>query len=243
MKLISGMHRSGTSMMARLCKEAGGDLGDPTTFYAGDQWNPDGYFEQPDIHRINMPLVNGPWGKLSYFKLPSTSTILKRSDQLSELIKEMDQKYKGCIVKETRFCLTLPAWRKHGATIDKILFCLRSPNQVAGSIQKRNKTILRHGLELWFTHNTRLVQNIKEIPVHFVSYSHLLNPNTSFNELKSAFHFMEISIDDDRIKHLISTYIKTGMNHHQGLEVNYPKKIELLWNELQQKHHLQNKKQ
>ena len=140
MKLITGMHRSGTSMMARLCLEAGGDLGDTKTFYEADQWNPDGYYEQPDIHKVNMPLVNGMWGKLTYFKLPSTETIIKRAPKYKSLIEEFDKKYRNKIVKETRFCLTMPAWEKYGTEFEKVLVCLRSPIQVANSIKKRNKT-------------------------------------------------------------------------------------------------------
>ena len=181
MKIITGMHRSGTSMMARLCFEAGGDLGDPNTFYRADKWNVDGYYEQPEIHQINMPLVNGPWGKLSYFRLPSTATILKRSDAKADEIRSVSAKYQGKIVKETRYCLTLPGWLKHGANIENILVCLRSPIQVAKSIQKRNKTLLRHGLELWYIHNQRLLENLDNIPVWFVSYMHLLNEKMPLN--------------------------------------------------------------
>ena len=67
MKLIAGMHRSGTSLVARLAFELGADFGDPETFYRPDRWNPDGYFEQIDIHAINMPLINGPLWKFSLF--------------------------------------------------------------------------------------------------------------------------------------------------------------------------------
>ena len=72
MRIITGMHRSGTSLVARLFYEFGADMGTPEYFYRPDKWNPEGYFEQPDIHAINMPLINGPWWKLAYFWLPST---------------------------------------------------------------------------------------------------------------------------------------------------------------------------
>lgn len=239
MKLITGMHRSGTSMMARLCLEAGGDLGDPETFYQGDQWNPDGYFEQPDIHQVNMPLVNGPFGKLSYFKLPSTKRILARSDKYKGLIQEFDAKYMGKIVKETRFCLTIPGWEKHGATFEKVLICLRSPIQVANSIKKRNKTIINHGLNLWYTHNVRLLENIGNTPFWFVSYNNLLNEETSFQELKSALNFLDLHPSDDEIMNLKTTYIKTKLNNNPDQPYNYPEKVAHLWSKLQEMQKLQ----
>ena len=55
--------------MAQVYNEAGFDLGCPDDFYAADKWNVDGYFEQPEIHAVNMPLINGPFGKLSYFRV------------------------------------------------------------------------------------------------------------------------------------------------------------------------------
>ena len=240
MKLISGMHRSGTSMMARLCFEAGGNMGNPETFYQGDQWNPDGYFEQSDIHDINFPLVNGRWGKLSYFKLSSTETILKRSDKISELIKKTSTKYKGKIIKETRFCLTIPGWVRHDAKIEKILVCLRNPIQVASSIKKRNKTILRHGLELWYTHNHRILENAQDIPIWFVSYNDLLEEKTSFSELKKAFEFLDLKLTDERILKLKSEFIKTKMNNNPNTEYDYPNKIKVLWDKLQKLHSQQN---
>lgn len=236
MKLISGMHRSGTSLIARLAFEAEGDLGNPATFYPGDQWNPDGYFEQLDIHKINIPLVNGVWGKLSYFKLPSTETILARSEKLAPLIQKYGKKYQGKIIKETRFSLTLPAWIKHGAEVEKVLICLRNPAEVANSIKKRNKTILRHGLELWYIHNKRIIETIGDIPTWIVSYNDLLDEKTSFGELRSALSFLDLHLSDERITELKDQCIKTTMNHNSNINCSYPKKIEQLWRTLQEKH-------
>lgn len=239
MKLISGMHRSGTSMMAKLAFEAGGDLGNTETFYPGDEWNPDGYFEQEDIHKVNIPLVNGPWGKFSYFKLPSTSTILSRSEEYSTLIKQLGEKYGGKIIKETRFSLTLPAWTKNDVPIEKVLICLRNPAEVANSIKKRNKTLVRHGLELWYTHNKRIFENVGNIPMRIVSYNHLLDERTSFDELKMALNFLDLNLSDARIFELKSEFIKTKMNHNVSTNCSYPKKIKALWDVLQDKHNKQ----
>ena len=42
MKIITGMHRSGTSLVAQIAHRAGAEMGDPETFYRPDRWNPDG---------------------------------------------------------------------------------------------------------------------------------------------------------------------------------------------------------
>ena len=111
MRIITGMHRSGTSLVARLFHESGADLGDVRTFYPPDKWNPDGYYEQLDVHDINIPLINGALGKLSYFCLPSSKTILRRArpSAMDCKIRNAIAQYQNRFVKETRFCLTLPA--------------------------------------------------------------------------------------------------------------------------------------
>ncbi len=94
------MHRSGTSLVAKLFFEAKADMGDANKFYNADKWNVEGYYEQPDIQAINMPLINGPWWKFAYFKLPSTDVIIRRVDTLSNQISDTAKLYNKKIVKE-----------------------------------------------------------------------------------------------------------------------------------------------
>lgn len=79
-------------------------MGDPATFYRPDKWNPEGYYEQPDIHAINMPLINGPWWKFAYYRLPLTDTILRRAVRFEEQIRKTAEAYRRRVVKETRYC-------------------------------------------------------------------------------------------------------------------------------------------
>ena len=120
-----------------------------------------------------MPLINGPWWKFAYYRLPSTKMILKRSEKRAEQIQHTAQAYRGKVIKETRFCLTLPAWLKYGAEVDKILICLRDPIPVARSIQKRNTTALRHGYYMWHLHNDRILEHaeVADIPIWIVDYN------------------------------------------------------------------------
>ena len=232
MKLITGMHRSGTSITARLFYEAGADMGDPEKFYRGDRWNPDGYFEQPEFHSVNMPLINGPWGKFSYFILPSEKTILNRAKKFSKIIPEIAKKYKGKVVKETRFCLTYPAWKFYSAKIDKVLINIREPIEVANSLKKRNHIPIKVGLKLWYEHNKRLLKYVKDIPHTFLNYNDLLDRERSFSVFKRALIFMEIDIPDIKITNILKTFVKPSMNHNIASNFNYDKRIGSLWNRI-----------
>ncbi len=238
MLLLTGMHRSGTSITARLFFEAGADMGDPETFYPGDRWNPDGYFEQPEFHSINMPLINGLWGKLSYFSLPSEKTILNRAGRFSELIPLIAEKYKGKIVKETRFSLTYPAWEQYGTKFEKVLINIREPIQVANSLKKRNHIPIRTGLKLWYEHNKRILNYTENVPRIILNYNKLLNNESSFLELKRVLLFMEIDIPDSMIIKILRTYVKSSMNHNPVSGYKYDKNLEELWQRvLSESHH------
>ena len=230
------MHRSGTSLVARLFYEAGTDMGNPDTFYRPDRWNPEGYYEQPGIHAINMPLINGPWWKVAYFRLPSTQTILKRAEKRVDQIQQTATDYEGKVIKETRFCLTLPAWQKYGAQVDKILICLRDPIQVAQSIKKRNRTLLRHGYYLWRVHNKRILKHAKDIPVWFVYYPNLINPETHRQEMDAAFRFFGYHFNDDQLHEIKKKAVRPHMNHYPEQSASYPPRIESLWDDLRQRH-------
>lgn len=236
MRIITGMHRSGTSLIARLFFEAGVNMGDPSTFYRPDKWNPDGYYEQPDIHAINMPLINGPLWKFAYFWLPSTQMVMKRAVSRADQIRQTAQKYDACVVKETRFCLTMPAWIEHGANIERLLVCLREPMHVARSLQKRNYNWIGHGFYLWKVHIKRLLENAGNIPMWFVNYHHVLDPTTQIVEITRAFHFMRYDFSEARIQELAQVCVKPSMNHNQETSPIYPPDIRALWDDLLHRH-------
>ena len=241
MKIITGMHRSGTSLVTRIFHAMGANLGDENTFYRPDQWNPEGYFEQPDIHRINMPLVNGIFWKFSYFHLPSTSTILRRGRKMSEIIQQTHKKYDDILIKETRFCLTMPAWLAEGASFEKVIICLRHPYEIARSIQKRNHTILRHGYYLFNEHNQRILAHVKQAnsQVWFVSYANLLDKEKAYNEIGAALAFMEVEYQPEALNRFLEQAIREPLNRKGTQEVILPKKTEQIWTALSEKYQSQ----
>jgi len=246
MYIISGMHRSGTSLVARLFYEVGADLGNTEDFYPADQWNADGYYEQLSIHAVNSALVHGHWWKFAYFWLPSTKTVMKRAEKFVSQIYQSSVEYKDKVVKDPRFCLTLPAWVKYGMQMDKILFCLREPIQVARSLRTRNFATTNHGLKLWYLHNQRLLENLENsqgVSVWFVSYQNILHEQSFVREMQAAYQFFGYRFTADELKAIYKNYVKRAMNHNgQEKTPSYPREIEALWKELLERHASQFKK-
>lgn len=236
MRLVSGMHRSGTSLVARLLHEAGADFGNPETFYPADRWNPDGYFEQLDVHEINMPLVDGRFGRMAYFHLPSTQRILERSSRFSEKIGATAKKYAACVVKENRFCLTLPAWLEHGAKVEKILVCLRNPTRVARSLRRRNKIPLWLGYRLWQQHNERLLENSSGVPVRYVVHEAIVNEESYIGEVCSALSFMGVPRSPSQVAELCADKIRFSTEPVASEGADLPTAIAELWRSLLRAH-------
>ncbi len=236
MKIITGMHRSGTSLVARLFYEAGADLGDPATFYRPDRWNPDGYFEQPDIHAINMPLFQGVWGGFSYLAPPSTATVFKRGRRRAPQIRTTAAEYHHKVVKDCRYCFTLPAWTAQDVEIEAILVCLRDPIAVARSLRKRNRATRRHAYSLWMLHHERLFENAGSIPLRFVYYGDLFDEEGFRKEMRPAFEFFGMELADRELAAIRNRCVKPQLNHSREVRATYPQKIDARWREIRAFH-------
>ncbi len=236
MRIISGMHRSGTSLMGRLFFLAGADMGNPETFRPPNRWNPFGYFEQSDVNALNKKLLHGPYGKLVYLWLPSTNTLIRRSRQNVDQVQAVAQKYQDRVIKGPRFCLTLPAWLAVGAEVERLIICLREPIQVAQSIQRRNHVLICYGLHLWYLHNQRLLDHLQDIPVWFVRFSHLINENTRTTELAHALQFFEYPLTADQVHRLAEEHIKPEQRNHTRTTYPYSRPVQQLWDDLCARH-------
>ncbi len=186
MIIVTGMHRSGTSLATRLMQLAGCDLGDAAGLYPGDRWNPDGYFEQRDVLRMNRALTEGWLWKAAYLRLPSPATIRHRGSRRANQLAELCRKHANHLVKDTRFCLTLPAWLEHGLQLEGVIVLLRHPNAIARSLAKRNRLPRAMALRLWDTHITRLLPVLEGRAVRWVRYDRLVSSRHGVAEMSPA---------------------------------------------------------
>ncbi|MEQ9434966.1 hypothetical protein [Hyphomonas sp.] len=168
MRIVTGMHRSGTSFVCQCLSALGADFGDPALLFPADKWNQAGYFENVELIDIDNKLIlgksakienwlNAPEGllgrvinsfqsmKWKYFLFPGRDKIIQRSKHFTPEMKALARTYAGTYVKDPRFCLTLGAWVDVGA-VESVVFSFRNPGAVAGSIRRRE------GLPRWFGH-------------------------------------------------------------------------------------------
>lgn len=190
MIVVTGMHRSGTSMISRLLWECGMSFGDPSTFLAGDRWNQRGYFEQKEVMDLNSLLITGVprntnrlmklVSQLAYVRcatpfLPSAGSmhaLKRRAHHLRGRLEELGGRYLHQGLKDPRFCLTLGIW-KEVVPIEKTVVCLRSPSQTARSLERRNRLPLSWAYRFWNHHVRHLLQDLEGLDPLVVDFDAL----------------------------------------------------------------------
>lgn len=150
---VLGMHRSGTSLVARLVNLLGVDLGASASLATPAPDNPGGYWEHADLKRLNdeiLMTLGGRWDEPP--PLPPGWEMQPRLAALRDVARRRldaelaDRASWGW--KDPRNCLTLPFWRSLLPTARYIL-CVRNPLDVARSLERRDRFRSARSQYLW----------------------------------------------------------------------------------------------
>jgi len=234
---IAGMHRSGTSMIARMLNICGVHLGEEKDLIppAGD--NPEGFWENDKFRIINEEILacfNGSWDLPPLFGDGWTKDprLLHIHSRASKLIKEFSA-YHLWGWKDPRNSLTLPFWQAHISGL-KIIVCLRNPYDVYLSLSRRGYASNTFSYALWLTYSQQLLaaaEDENRIITHFDSYFH--DPQS---ELRRLLNFLQIEADDETLAKACKT-ISVDLRHSSGkindlLASNAPQNLIQIYKEL-----------
>jgi hypothetical protein len=170
---IIGMHRSGTSMIARALKLCGLNLGNDDQLLASNDSNPLGHFEHEEVLRINESLLahfggswhNPPELRQGWEKDASLSYLTAEARQLVGTFSETP--LWGW--KEPRTTLLVPFWKSIVPGL-RFVICVRSPLDVARSLQSRDGLSIGAGASLWHQYSRAAVRNTVGSPRIFTFY-------------------------------------------------------------------------
>lgn len=204
--VVLGMHRSGTSLVTQLCQRMGAYLGSEDELMPASKANPDGYFENLEIYRLNETLLHScgrEWYSLEPAEVDlSCQQTEKIVEDLRGILQKLLEKSDVAAVKDPRICILLPVWEKVlkqlGAEITYV-WAVRNPLEVAESLKKRAGYSRRHSLLLWVHHNLEVLKYLKGKKYCLLHYQEVLENGQACKKLGALF---EKDMDDGWEKEL-----------------------------------------
>lgn len=172
---ITGMHRSGTSLMARLLNLSGLYLGRESELLGAGPDNPEGHWEHEGLMQVNEELLAECGGGWDYPPVPPAFDDVARTARfvpraLAHLAGFAGHSHWGW--KDPRNSLTLPFWR-HLVDPIHVVVCVRHPLEVALSLRMRNGSTIAFGLALWTAYAEALQETTSpggRVVTHFERY-------------------------------------------------------------------------
>lgn len=174
--LVVGMHRSGTSACAGYLAHHGVNMGDKLMPPSPD--NPRGYFEDLEFVTIHDALLRQfglnwadprplPEDWLQHPSIPLTKQILR---------ERLDIRFEKCAlfaIKDPRMSRFLPLWQQVLQEMNiamEVIHVLRSPAQVAASLERREGMPSLQALMLWLVYNLDIVVSAHNISIEMLHY-------------------------------------------------------------------------
>jgi hypothetical protein len=154
---ILGMHRSGTSAIARAINLLGAYIGEESELWPPGFDNPEGFWELTSIVNLQERILHTfglDWD--TTISLPEkwwvTEKIQPYRSKLKDIIIEKFINKKIWVWKDPRTCLLLPLWKDILNELNvevSYIIPVRNPLSVASSLEKRNGLTRIHALGIW----------------------------------------------------------------------------------------------
>lgn len=186
--LLTGMHRSGTSFLAKRLIQQGTRL--PGPHLPANEDNPEGYWEAKDVVALNNRILAdaGLTWRASDRLSPDEMADLVQAyrAEAGELLSSLAAEACGDFaIKDPRFCRTLPVWLAGADKIGKkaeVIATLRPAEAVARSLYRRRQDprfrpaaieTPGNAILLWLRYMLDLEEASRETPRRFVDFEDL----------------------------------------------------------------------
>ena len=178
---VVGMHRSGTSAVARVLSLLGADL--PQNLMPAWESNEQGHWEPERIVALNEQLLADAataWDDVSRFPdawYGSTSAEEYRGRLVELLAKEYGDS-RLFVLKDPRLSRLIPFWLRAVSEFGadpSFVITVRNPLEVAASLKARDGFSFPKGLLLWLRHTIDAERDTRGHPRAFLSYELLLS--------------------------------------------------------------------
>ena len=179
---VLGMHRSGTSAIARALNLLGAYIGPSEKLLPPQEDNPEGFWEHEtivDFHLRILRTLNRSW--YSVTPLPDRwwqrPEIEPYRQELADLIRREFGGHRLWMWKDPRTALVLPLWIEVLQQLEiepYYVICLRHPLDVAASLHRRDGFSIERSLVLWQFYNLSSFYWTNDTRRWVISYDRLL---------------------------------------------------------------------
>ncbi len=219
--LILGMHRSGTSALTRVVSLLGASL--PKSILGKNESNLRGHWESEKLISAHDGFLKAcgsdwkDWRRLALSRPNSLKSQRAREDFQALLESEYPNDGSVWLVKEPRICrfsqLYLQALKEDEASVHAVIM-VRSPLEVAASLQARDEMNKLDGLYLWLTHMLEAELATRGNPRSFIGYDAFLKaPVEAAKTLQSEMAFT-LPYKANDVKAQIEAYVNPSLKRH-----------------------------
>ncbi|MGO9453462.1 MAG: glycosyltransferase [Candidatus Binataceae bacterium] len=218
--VLLGMHRSGTSLIARGLKALGVELGEDLLPALAD--NPTGFWEDAAINNMNERLLasmgrvwhsiasipSEAWnsGELQAFKLEAV-----------EIIRTHFRSYPLWGFKDPRAARLLPFWQevlRHLDVATSYVLIIRNPISVARSLRVRNQFAFEKSYILWLEHTVEAFAHTRGMPRVVVDYDALMaDPAEQLRRIAERLALPSDPSVKGAIKDYVCGFLDKGLRH------------------------------
>jgi len=217
--LIIGMHRSGTSAVARIANMLGFNLGPTESMGEPSSDNPKGFWELMPVRNLNdflLQSAGATWDNPHDFSVDRISEHARFT--FFRLAERLVSRLRGdtpWAIKDPRLSLTMNAWRPM-LEDPVVLLVYRNPLEVARSLKARNNFPHEYSLALWEKYIVEALNNSAGLPRVSVDYGDIVSSPVEAverlaNRLSGCFPGMLSGIPENDLL----AFIDPSLNHQR----------------------------
>ena len=217
--LVLGMHRSGTSALARGLRVLGIALGDD--LLPAHPCNPKGFFEDAGLYAFNKALLtrlNLTWQSPEAPDAKVLHTLAAGPPGVAalDLLREKSAGQAVLGLKDPRMSRLLPFWRPVLTASGLRAHCvisLRHPDSVAHSLRQRDRLDPETGHMLWLAHMLDILEGSAGLPRLLADYDLLLREPG--RQLRRLGHFLGLPVDATELAVFADDFLDPKLRHHK----------------------------
>lgn len=217
--VVLGMHRSGTSVVARSLRVMGVELGNRLLPAMGGV-NEKGFWEDSDLVALNNEIlreINGDWHHLTQFDVQCMA-ILREKGYFSRAIDLLNHKIGDQSrifgFKDPRIAKLLPFWDEvfsHCHLDVRYILAIRHPLSVVRSLAKRDGFMAEKSYLLWVSHVIECLQSGPAYRRTLIDYDQLMqHPEQELNRIAQV---LGLDIDPVELDTYISEFLDDQLCH------------------------------